>query len=57
MTQERTQSIIDFCRKMIQAKSYSGGENEVVEIMKAFAGEHNFDEVIVDRYGNCILKI
>lgn len=57
LTKEREQKLVEFCQKMIQAKSYSGEENLVVDTMKAFCDASGFDEVHVDRYGNCICCI
>ncbi|MCD8248655.1 MAG: YgeY family selenium metabolism-linked hydrolase [Lachnospiraceae bacterium] len=57
LTKEREERLVDFCRKMIQAKSYSGEENLVVEEMKKFCDAEGFTDVHVDRYGNCICHI
>lgn len=57
MTQQRNQDLIAFCQRMIQAKSYSGEEQDVVAEMKAFATDNGFTDVHVDRYGNCICHI
>lgn len=48
------EQVIKLCQKLIQAKSYSGEENTVVEELKIFFKENNFDDVIIDDYGNCI---
>lgn len=54
---EREEQLIAFCQKMIQAKSYSGEEDKVVEVMKEFCKETGFTDVHVDKYGNCICHI
>lgn len=54
---EREDQLIAFCQKMIQAKSYSGEEDKVVEVMKEFCKETGFTDVHVDKYGNCICHI
>ena len=57
LNQERKEQLIAFCQNMIQAKSYSGQENLVVDEMRAFANANGFTDVHVDRYGNCICHI
>lgn len=57
LNEKRTQELIAFTQKMIQAKSYSGEENLVVDEMKRFCADHHFTEVHVDKYGNCICTI
>lgn len=54
---EREEKLIAFCQKMIQAKSYSGHEDQVVEEMKRFCDQEGFTDVHVDKYGNCICHI
>lgn len=57
LSKEREEQLIAFCKKMIQKRSYSGEENEVVEVMKAFCEENGFTDIHVDKYGNCICHI
>ncbi len=57
LTKEREERLVAFCRRMIQAKSYSGEEKLVVEEMKRFCEAEGFTDVHVDRYGNCICHI
>ena len=57
MDQVRESKVIDLCQRLIQAKSYSGEEDKVAEVLKVYFQEMNFDEVIVDSYGNIIGKI
>lgn len=57
LSKEREEQLIAFCKKMIQKRSYSGEENEVVEVMKAFCDENGFTDIHVDKYGNCICHI
>lgn len=53
----REQQVIGLCQKLIQAKSYSGEEQDVVGVMKAFCTSAGFTDVHVDSYGNCICHI
>ncbi|MFV0504660.1 MAG: YgeY family selenium metabolism-linked hydrolase [Lachnospirales bacterium] len=54
---DREEQLIAFCQRMIQAKSYSGEENIVVDEMKKFSEENGFTKVHIDKYGNCICSI
>lgn len=54
---EREDQLIQFCQKMIQAKSYSGQEENVAQEMKKFCEETGFTDIHVDKYGNCICHI
>ena len=42
---------------MVQAPSYSGQENKVVDEIKSFCSTHHFSDIHVDKYGNCICHI
>lgn len=57
LSKEREEKLVAFCQKMIQAKSYSGHEDKVVEEMKQFCDQEGFTDVHVDKYGNCICHI
>lgn len=57
LSKEREEKLVAFCRKMIQAKSYSGHEDKVAEEMKQFCDQEGFTDVHVDKYGNCICHI
>lgn len=57
LSKERKEKLVAFTQKMIQAKSYSGHEDRVVEEMKKFCKEEGFTDVHVDKYGNCICHI
>ena len=57
MENRNCEDVISLCTEMIKAPSYSGQENLVVDVIKKYAGEHGFDEIYVDRYGNCICRI
>lgn len=54
LNNEREDEVIILCRKLIQAKSYSGEEGKIAEILKVFYDNHDFDEVKIDSYGNII---
>ena len=57
LNETRMDQLISFCRKMIQAKSYSGQENLAAAEMDAYAKANGFTGVRVDKYGNCICHI
>nr|WP_317378522.1 YgeY family selenium metabolism-linked hydrolase [uncultured Faecalimonas sp.] len=57
LSKEREEKLIAFCQKMIQAKSYSGHEDQVAAEMKVFCDREGFTDVHVDKYGNCICHI
>lgn len=54
LEKEREERVIELCRKLIQARSYSGEENEVSDRLTEFFYGKGFDEVIKDSYGNTI---
>ncbi|MCI8832120.1 MAG: YgeY family selenium metabolism-linked hydrolase [Lachnospiraceae bacterium] len=51
---KRQEDVIALCRKLIQAKSYSGGEDKVSAAIKEAMTEKGFDEITIDKYGNII---
>jgi len=57
LTPERSEWVIALCQALIQAKSYSGHENAVAARMRHALEELDFDEVIVDDYGNVLGRI
>lgn len=54
LDKNREGEVIKLCQKLIKAKSYSGEENLVSEELASFFKENNFDDVIIDLYGNTI---
>ncbi len=54
---QRKEQLIQLCKEMIQAQSYSGEEDLVVEVMKDFCEKSGFTSVHIDSYGNCICSI
>ena len=54
LTKEQEESVIDLCRKLIQAQSYSGQEKKVSDILSDYFKANKFDDVIIDKYGNTI---
>lgn len=46
--------VIELCCEMIQARSYSGQEQNVGKVLEKFFRANGFDEVIRDRYGDVI---
>lgn len=57
LREERKKEVLDFCKKLIAARSCSGEEQEVAEELAQYMKNHFFDEVMVDKYGNVIGKI
>lgn len=51
---ERQNEIIKNCQLLIQAKSYSGEEGQVVAVIEKMMQHYNFDEIYRDKYGNII---
>lgn len=54
LTKEQEGNVIDLCRKLIKAPSYSGHEDKVSEILSDFFKANKFDDVVIDKYGNTI---
>jgi putative selenium metabolism hydrolase len=57
VTAERQQQVIALCQALIQQQSYSGHEDGVVRRMKQAFHDFQYDEVIVDDYGNVLGRI
>jgi len=57
LEKNRENEVIELCRRLVRAKSYSGEENLVAEELSAFFREKGFDRITVDKYGNIIGKI
>lgn len=57
MDKEREEQVISLCQKLVQQKSYSGGESGVVSVLSENMKQMGFDEVTVDKYGNIIGRI
>ena len=45
-------NVINICQDLIQAKSYSGEEGQVVKVVETIMKELDFDEIKTDKYGN-----
>lgn len=54
LTKEQEGNVIDLCRKLIKAPSYSGHEDKVSEILSDYFKANKFDDVVIDKYGNTI---
>ena len=54
LSEERKEAVISLCQDLIRNRSYSGEENKVAGVLKAYFLENGFDEVKVDAYGNTI---
>lgn len=59
LKEERKEKVIQLCRDLVKAKSYSGEEQHAACVLQDFMkceidGEKIFDEVKVDGYGNVI---
>lgn len=48
------QEVINLCQDLIRKSSYSGHEQNVADILKAYMQKNNFDKVFTDKYGNII---
>lgn len=51
---EKREEIVDFCKGLIQRRSYSGEENLVADYIREYMLSHGYSEVITDDYGNVI---
>lgn len=54
LNKERKDELVQFCKAMIQAKSYSGEEEQAANTVKDYCERHGFDDVKIDKYGNVI---
>lgn len=54
MNDTRRQELVELCRNLVQARSYSGEEQEVARRVEAEMRSLGYDEVRVDRYGSVI---
>lgn len=55
LSKKREQDVIALCQSLVRTKSYSGEEKEVANQIQQYAKQNDFDEVIIDEYGNVIL--
>ncbi|MDC7223466.1 MAG: YgeY family selenium metabolism-linked hydrolase [Spirochaetales bacterium] len=49
-----SQDVVEICQKLIQARSYSGEEGQVAQVLQEVMNQFGFDRVDVDRYGNVV---
>ena len=54
MEQGRLDELVELCRNLVRAKSYSGHEGEVARRLQAEMESLGFDDVQVDKYGSVI---
>ena len=54
LEEARKEKVINLCSDLIKARSYSGEEDKVSGILSAFDKANQFDDVMVDKYGNTI---
>ena len=54
LSEERKEAVIHLCQELIRNRSYSGEENKVSEVLKAYFLANGFDDVKIDGYGNTI---
>ncbi len=54
LDKRQEQEVIELCQKLIQAQSYSGQENLVVDELSTYFKSKGFDSVHVDKYGSVI---
>ena len=57
LTKERQEELVRVLQGLIQRRSYSGEEGEVVEFIKKTALELGYDTVHIDKYGNVICSV
>ncbi len=57
LNETQKQEVVDLCRELIQAQSYSGHEDQVAARLQAYYKANGFDSVRVDDYGNVIACI
>ncbi|EBR8158059.1 YgeY family selenium metabolism-linked hydrolase [Salmonella enterica subsp. enterica serovar Newport] len=48
----RIDEVINNCQALIQQKSYSGQEGDVVSVIETMMRHYQFDDIHVDKYGN-----
>lgn len=46
--------VVKVCQRLIQAKSYSGEEGKVAQVVEEVMNDFGFDKVEVDKYGNVV---
>lgn len=54
LSKERQDKVVALCQNMVKAQSYSGQEKEAAMTLKKAFEDMGFDDVVIDRYGNCI---
>lgn len=54
MKEQQKKDVINLCRDLIKARSYSGQEQSAAAVLKDFLINKGFDEIIVDDYGNVL---
>ena len=57
LTNERQEELLKLTKALISHQSYSGNEKGVADELEAYMRAHDFDDVIIDKYGNIIGKI
>lgn len=54
LSAEEKKEVTELCQAMVRARSLSGEEEQVANIVRAYMEKNAFDEVHVDRYGNIV---
>ena len=54
MDEKRAAELVEFCQRLVRAKSYSGQEQDAASVLADEMHALGYDEVIVDRYGSVI---
>jgi len=57
LSEKYKDEIVDFMRRLIQVKSLSGREQEVVQLVEREMERVGFDEVFIDGFGNVIGRV
>lgn len=54
LTQDQKNDVKELTRELIKTPSYSGREDGVVKVLRAYMEKNGFDDVVVDKYGSII---
>ncbi|MDR0339138.1 MAG: YgeY family selenium metabolism-linked hydrolase [Desulfovibrio sp.] len=54
LTQEQKTDVTALCRELVMAPSYSGREDKVVDVLRAYMQKNGFDDIFVDKYGSIV---
>lgn len=55
LSEKRKQEVIELCQSLVKIQSYSGEEDQVAQRIRKHAKQNNYDDIVVDEYGNVLL--